>query len=125
MPTVQKSVLIVENDEELRQRLVAFLYGRGYGVAQAANGREALDYLRVSPAPSVIVLAMLLPVLDGWRFLEEFDRLDVRPKPRVIIMTSSPAIGAEWAKAHGCAGILRKPIKPEDLLDEIRRCLKD
>ena len=55
--------------------------------------------------------------------LEQLERLKLQPKPPIIITTGSNIIGQEWAAAHGCAGLVRKPIDTEDLLAQIRRCL--
>jgi CheY-like chemotaxis protein len=63
-----------------------------------------------------------MPVLDGWRFLEE-GRRDA-PGPGVpLLVTTSTILTREWAEAHDCAGFLRKPAETEELLGEVRRCL--
>ena len=49
------SILIVEDDEDVREAMLAFLEMKGYSVASAGNGREALDYLRDAPAPDLII----------------------------------------------------------------------
>jgi hypothetical protein len=41
----------------------------------------------------------------------------------VLLTTSNPAIGAEWARGHGCAGFVRKPVNPDVLLTAVRSCL--
>jgi CheY-like chemotaxis protein len=60
-----KTVLIAEDDAIAREGMAIILHREGYGVATAANGQEALEYLRTQPAPSLILLDMLMPVLDG------------------------------------------------------------
>jgi CheY-like chemotaxis protein len=66
---------------------------------------------------------MLLPVLDGWHLLKlvkEEERLQRVP---VLVASAASTVTLDWAVAHGCAGVLRKPIDEESLLSEIRRCL--
>jgi CheY-like chemotaxis protein len=116
-----KTLLVVEDNAVTREGLLAILRRSGYAVDLAGDGREALDYLDEHPPPDLILLDMLLPILDGWQFLEKLKKL--HPQVPVVVTTGTDAIGAEWAAAHGCAGFLRKPIELEPLLTEIRRCL--
>lgn len=62
------SVLVVEDDEDAREAMVALLQMKGYDVAGAGNGREALDYLDQAPPPDLIILDLWMPVMDGWQF---------------------------------------------------------
>ena len=123
MASPPPTLLIVEDNEVARVGLGTVLEKAGYRVDSADNGQTALDYLGQHPAPQLILLDMLLPVLDGWLFLEQLGRLNLQPKPPIIITTGSNIIGQEWAAAHGCAGLVRKPIDTEELLAQIRRCL--
>ncbi len=105
----RKTVLIVEDDAIIREGLAAILERAGYQVIPAAHGREALDRLREGPV-DLIVLDMMLPVLDGWRFLERC-RSGQRPLPAPVLVVSGFDEGSlEWAVALGAAGYLRKPV---------------
>ena len=104
------------------EALALLLRAEGYSVIAAANGREALAHLAQGPAPGLIVLDMLMPVLDGWHFLEELKHW-CPPITTPILVTTSTIISREWALAHGCAGFMRKPIEPDELVREIRHCL--
>src|SRR5262245_24029008 len=115
-------VLVVEDNEVAREGLAVVLGRAGYEVALAANGQEALDLLRAGPAVGLILLDMLMPVLDGWHFLERLKRQGPRPLPPIVIVTGTN-LTPEWARDHGCQGFLKKPIDSEPLLDEVRRCL--
>jgi CheY-like chemotaxis protein len=65
-------ILVVDDDADIRDSLREVLEDEGYDVACVANGREALDYLRsASPAPCVILLDLMMPVMDGWQFRRE------------------------------------------------------
>lgn len=112
----------MEDNAVEREGLAVVLRREGYTVALTANGREALAYLRDHPAPDLILLDMLMPVLDGWGFLKEFQR--VYPPPRVpVLIAAAPVLTREWAGDHGCGGLVHKPIVIDELLAEVQRCL--
>jgi CheY-like chemotaxis protein len=116
-------VLVVEDNEVVREGLAVVLSRAGYEVALAANGEEALGLLRAGPAFDLILLDMLMPVLDGWRFLERLAREGTRGRAPIVLATGSN-LTLEWARDHGCQGFLKKPIDSGPLLDEVRRCLR-
>lgn len=115
-----RTVLVVEDDEAARRQLAELLGQQGYGVLTAAHGEEALRRLRSDPAPDVMLLDMLMPILDGWHLLE---RLRQEGPAVPVIVTTGTILTREWAESHGCHGFVHKPIEPDALLQEIRRCL--
>jgi CheY-like chemotaxis protein len=117
-----KTVLVVEDNAGAREGLAAVLRHAGYGVVTAADGLEALVQLRAGSAPDLILLDMLMPVLDGWRFLDEIKKLAGSVSIPVVVTTST-ILTPEWAAAQGCAGFLRKPVDAAELLQEVTRCL--
>src|SRR4051812_39456009 len=64
-------ILIVEDDTELRETLGEILQEEGYHVAGVGNGREALDHLRQSDPPCLILLDLMMPVMSGWEFRDQ------------------------------------------------------
>src|SRR5262249_17190482 len=120
----RKTLLIVEDNAIAREGLAVVLRREGYNVVTVANGQEALDYLRKPPPPDLILLDMLLPVLDGWHFLERL-KANKTVAAAPVIVTTGTILTREWATAHGCAGFVRKPIECETLMAEIHRCLGD
>jgi CheY-like chemotaxis protein len=64
---------------------------------------------------------MFLPVLDGWAFLRRFRQSAAAAVP--VIVTTGVGPTREWARDHGCAGFVRKPIAEAELLEEVRGCL--
>lgn len=111
------TILVVEDNDICREEVTGVLRREGYTVMPLCQGQEALEYLENNPAPDLILLDMLMPVLDGWRFLQ---RLQI---PVPVIITTGTILTREWAASHGCVGCLRKPIGREELLDEVRCCL--
>jgi CheY-like chemotaxis protein len=115
------TVLVVEDEGIVREGLGLILQRAGYGVALAAHGQEALDLLRTGPTPSLIVLDMMMPVVDGWRFLAtKRQNPSLAPIP-VIIATAMGVASVEWASSLGAVALFRKPIDVEALLQEIAR----
>jgi len=111
-------VLVVEDDAALRELLALILEGEGLGVETASNGKEALDLIAEHP-PSLILLDMSMPVMDGWQFCRELDRR-TGPRPRIVVVTAStdPAKRADEVHADGW---LAKPFDRERLLSLVHR----
>jgi CheY-like chemotaxis protein len=106
-------VLVVEDDREQRESLCAMLDFEGFGHAEAANGREALDYLDRSGAPCVILLDLDMPVMNGWIFRAQQladQRLSSIP---VVVVTANDAGLSD--RFPGVAGFLYKPLQFEKL----------
>lgn len=115
-----KSVLVVEDDLDVRDALVQVLEYEGYSVAAAANGREAMDLLRHRGRPRVILLDLMMPVMDGWQFRAE-QTLDPGLAEIPVIVISAGADIERKASSMGAAGFFRKPIEVDALLDVVGR----
>jgi CheY-like chemotaxis protein len=74
-------ILIVEDEPALRSLLAELLSSRGYTVAMSENGEEAVSYLNTNPAPRLILLDLMMPVMNGW---ELRDNMLANPKWREI-----------------------------------------
>jgi CheY-like chemotaxis protein len=109
------SILLVEDDTDSREILAEILEEEGYRVACAANGQEALDYLQSNTSPPrLILLDLMMPVMDGWQFLDEQRRTPNLATIPVVIVTG---MGARTRKnGLGVAGYLLKPIDVTALL---------
>jgi two-component system response regulator SaeR len=117
-----KTLLIVEDNYVAPEGLAIVLRREGYEIVSATNGAEALAILG-GLRPDLILLDMLMPILDGWHVLQQ---LKVKNYPHVpIIVVTATGLPREWAEHHGCRGFIPKPIVPNDLLIEVRRCLKE
>jgi CheY-like chemotaxis protein len=119
-----KTILVVEDDAVQREGLAALLREEGYTVFTAGDGQEALHSLRNDPTPGLILLDMLMPIHDGWRFLKERTWSPRLASIPVVVVTSLGNASQEWAASLGAAGFLRKPFDVEPLLTEIRRCCR-
>jgi CheY-like chemotaxis protein len=110
------TVLIVEDDDMLRESVRDLLRDHGFDTVEAINGRAALDYLKANPPPCVVLLDLMMPVMNGWDFMAALLRLQSAPMPPIVV-TSAMADRAP----SGAAAILRKPFDLDELVDIVRR----
>ncbi len=108
-------VLIVDDDAALREALCDTLELQGHQCAAVANGREALNHLRRSKRPCVILLDLMMPQMNGWEFRETQLKNPQFADIPVIIITAH-AIPVDNAETLAAAGYLGKPVHPERLL---------
>jgi CheY-like chemotaxis protein len=111
------TVLVVDDDEVARIALAELLAMDGFQAASAANGMEALEYLRNAPPPRLIILDLSMPKMDGWQFRAEQRRDWSLASIPIIVTTARPA--AE-ASAMDADAIFLKPLDVELFLDVIR-----
>ena len=111
------TVLVVDDDFDIRQMLSLALELDGFRVLSAANGEEALSLLRQGPRAELILLDLMMPVMNGSQFRTEQRRdPDLWAIP-VVVLTGNGSAGNAVA---GAAGYLRKPIDVDDLLATVR-----
>jgi CheY-like chemotaxis protein len=115
----RKTILVVDDDTDLREMLTQVLEEEGYDVVSLANGREALDYLRTEAPPSLVLLDLMMPVMDGWQFRAEQCRDEALARVPVLVI-SAGWIDPVRNELQG-AECLRKPIDVDALLRAIRR----
>lgn len=82
-------VLVVDDDDDIREALRDLLETEGYRVVCADNGREALDALRGGVHPCIILLDLMMPVMDGWQFRTEQKRDPKLAKIPVVAITAA------------------------------------
>jgi CheY-like chemotaxis protein len=111
----RRSVLVVEDDEDIRAAIAEILEGEGYEVTIAANGSEALDELLHMPRPCLILLDLMMPVMNGHEFLA---RLREVPRMQAVPVLVLTAVSTE--APPGARGLLRKPFIVEELLDAVQ-----
>lgn len=108
------SILIVDDDADIRDSLQDFFEDAGYAVATAADGAEALDRLGNDQPPCVVILDLMMPLVSGnqvYATMQEDPRLSKVP---VIISTSDPS------RAPRGVPIMKKPIDLGRLLSAVR-----
>ncbi len=113
-----KTVLVVEDELDLRQLVAMILGDAGYQVRSAGNGREALAEVQ-REVPALILLDMKMPVMNGWEFVEAFRGSFDRRVPIVVVTAAQDA--KQRATEVGADGYLSKPFELEALLDTVER----
>jgi CheY-like chemotaxis protein len=117
-PGAGRNVLVVEDDADIRAALSLTLQGGGYQVAEASNGKEALDQLRHGSPADLIVLDLMMPVMDGWQFRREQQR-DPRLAAIPVVIVSADGSVQQKATAIGAEGYVKKPVDPRVLLEMV------
>ncbi len=117
-----KTILLVEDDAALREALQGALQERGYRVEVAEEGEAALAWLQREPRPSLILLDLMMPGLNGWDFLSR-RRIDPSLPAIPVVVISGQLLGPERDSVLPADGFVRKPIDMDELLAEVQRHL--
>jgi CheY-like chemotaxis protein len=110
-------VLIVEDDEDLREMMAQMLTLEGFHTASVSNGREALDYLHAAANPDVILLDLMMPVMDGWELRRQQQADPALAEVPVIVLS---ALDHGRAAALHADAFLKKPLDFDRLLTLVR-----
>jgi CheY-like chemotaxis protein len=108
------TVLIVDDDVDLRESLGDALDVGGYRAAYASNGSTALEYLEINAPPVAILTDLNMPVMSGWELLRRLGRTEFARIPVVVVSSSEP--GAAPLRHR----LLRKPFAMDELLTAVR-----
>ena len=125
MPTDQNglTVLLGEEDLEVRVYLETALRCQGYSVEVAQNGEEVLARLQGRQTPvSAVVLDVTMLGTDGIDFLGEIRRLDRNP-PVILTSGASSQLDVVEAKQYGADDFITKPINPDDLRKALKKAI--
>jgi CheY-like chemotaxis protein len=120
---MMKKILVVENDPALRMLTSQLLELEGYKVAQAENGRLALDAIAAEP-PDLVLCDLLMPELSGCEVLRHLMRNPESAAIPLVFLTASAAPSdRETCLSEGAAGFIIKPFQHTELLQAIRALL--
>jgi PAS domain S-box-containing protein len=123
MPGGRETILIVEDEESIRELGVEVFGNAGYTVHVTADGESALEFYRdKGETIDLIILDLIMPGMGGLRCLEELLRLN--PKARILIASGYPT-DDDTAEAveTGAKGFVRKPYKTDHMLRAVRQVL--
>jgi CheY-like chemotaxis protein len=118
MRTDAALVLVVEDDDDLREIEASLLRRAGFRVGEARDGREALSLVE-QEMPRLIFLDMRMPHMDGWAFASEFHARHGRSVPVVVVTAASNA--QRWADEIAAEGAIGKPFEARVLLETAER----
>jgi CheY-like chemotaxis protein len=118
----RRAVMIVDDDDAIREALEDVLSDEGYDVVGVSDGQQALDYLLADlhPAkrPSAILVDLWMPVMDGWKFL---DALLEDPRFSRIPLVVLTAARDQRARDLRVAEVLTKPVQLQQVLGALER----
>jgi DNA-binding response OmpR family regulator len=116
--SLRKTILVVEDDADLRRMFRTALVIEGFDVKEAADGLDALRKLDEYP-PDLIVLDLGLPIIDGFSVQADIaSRANTRRLPVVVVTGSLVDL-----ETLDVACVLRKPVDPDTLVATVRKCL--
>ncbi|MFA6236522.1 MAG: response regulator [Bacteriovorax sp.] len=112
-----KSILVVEDNKEIQDSLKLALEVEGYNVFTADNGKEGLAQLSAMPTPCLILLDLMMPVMNGWEFVDEINKnLMFSSIPIVVVSAFGEKSGSPKTN-----GYIQKPIDLDALLNSVSK----
>jgi CheY-like chemotaxis protein len=118
----RRAVMIVDDDDAIREALEDVLSDEGYDVVGVSDGQQALDYLltdlQPEKRPSAILVDLWMPVMDGWKFL---DALLGDPRFSRIPLVVLTAARDQRARDLRVAEVLTKPVQLQQVLGALER----
>jgi CheY-like chemotaxis protein len=115
-------ILVVEDDDAIRCLVSEVLRDDGYDVCEAANGAEAIAFVG-NHRPDLIVLDLMMPVMDGWAFVEACRRTPYCVGVPIVVTSASHDLPrtAERLRSYGVRTCLAKPFDLDGLLALVER----
>jgi CheY-like chemotaxis protein len=115
-----EGILLIEDDDDMRDNLAALLRRRGYQVAAVGNGKEALEWLQMGNMPCLIILDLMMPVMNGWDFRSK--QMAVQKWAAIpTVLLSGTADIAQQMKRLGTLDYISKPVNLKRLYDIVDR----
>ena len=114
-----RTVLVVDDEQDIRVLARVTLQSAGYRVIEASSGQEALAAIETE-GPDVVLLDIRMQDMDGWEVLEKLRHADLLDDLRVVVCSAHEMASApERARERGAAGFLLKPFMPEELVEAV------
>ena len=110
-------ILVVEDDDDIRNVMVDVLESEGYHAEAATNGKEALELLHTIDKPCLVLLDMMMPIMNGREFLDKV-MVDSYLTPIPVLIVSAVA---DKTDTKGAVGFLKKPVDIDMVLDMVSK----
>jgi two-component system chemotaxis response regulator CheY len=110
-------ILVVDDDPAILATVCEALDLEGFPVVSATNGAEALDVV-AGNLPSLVLLDMRMPVLDGWGFVRAARE---RGLNLTIVVMTAASDAPRWAMEIGAHGVLAKPFELDELMNAVQQ----
>ena len=112
---MRHTVLVVEDEADLREMIREGLELNGYLVVTAEHGQDALDKIAGIEAVCLVILDLLMPVMNGWDFVQKMRQRSELASIPVVVHTSAPG-----PTPAGVTRVLQKPVMFDRLLSTVR-----
>lgn len=124
-PNKSKTVLVVEDEENIRSFVAESLKSHGFNVLEARQGKEGLEVLKISK-PDIIVTDVKMPEMDGIEFYKEI-RANPKTKniPVIMLTVKDDFSDIKYAYVIGVQEYITKPFEPEILVKRINEVLSE
>ena len=109
-------ILVIEDNDDVREMMAVTLELEGHRVDTAINGRDALEKVRTGEKPSVILLDLMMPVMNGWEFRRALQQDPVLRTVPVVVVS---AAAGDIVKKTSADAFLPKPVDMDRLLDVV------
>ncbi|MEE9566571.1 MAG: response regulator [Desulfobacteria bacterium] len=120
---MKSNILVIEDNEKNMYLMTFMLEKNGYEFVQARDGREGIE-LATSVKPTLILLDIQLPVMDGYAAAEELRSNENFADVPIVAVTSYAMAGdRERVLAADCTGYIEKPINPDTFINELQKYL--
>ncbi len=113
-----RTILIIEDDKDIRNALQLLIESENYNVFTAENGQEGLDQLSKIPRPCLVLLDLMMPVMNGMAFLEAVDSQVILSTLPIVVLTAYSDRAKEMKKSRT---VLKKPVDTEILFKIIKQ----
>jgi CheY-like chemotaxis protein len=115
-------ILLIEDEPDLRETLRDLLELVGFQVETATNGREGLAKLESAGHPCLILLDLMMPVMNGWQFLDALRKDPLPGRASIPVLVVSAALDMQDIESqYGCRS-LSKPVDVDKLIDLANEC---
>jgi CheY-like chemotaxis protein len=112
-----KTILLVEDNDDVREVVAELLRGEGYDVVEAEHGQAALEQLQqMSEEPCLVLLDLMMPVMSGPELLRRLEETDRLKTLRIVVLSA----GGNARDAPAAKKFIRKPVDPGVLLSVVR-----
>ena len=110
-------ILVVDDDDDVRESIAEVLRNAGYEVHEAENGRAALEQLAQREGSCLMLMDVMMPEMSGAALLDALERERRRDSVKVVALSAADCVHT----VQKADRFLPKPVLPEQLLEEVER----